>query len=642
MKNKRISLFVVFLMTFLYFECCFRIFAVQTFFSPSFWEMLFYLSFLSFLFTLLCSWGHRKTNRHLSNILMILFTIWYGAAIIFKRSFHVYFSISTTLLADQMLSFLDKFFEILGRNIVPILFLIVPFLLVIFFPKKIDYTKKTKQSCFRFGAFAVISYCLFFGFLFFSKDNINSPYQLYISLNNNALNNETFGGVPSVFIEVRKMLFPSHKLFYGTNTPKPDAVPIIYEKNILDINFEQLLDTEKDSKVQEMHQYFLNDNGTLKNEYTGYFKDKNLILIMAESFNSIAVSNTLTPTLYKLTQEGFSFENFYSPVILSTIGGEFQELTGLYPNLTMLSRIWRKGTNYYPFGFGNVFSKLGYTTHAYHNHKYQFQDRNVYLNSIGLSHYLGCGNGLEKRLDCASWPESDLEMMSTTVSDYVNQEKFFTYYVTVSGHMSYNFSNNDMARKNQDKVSDLPYSTDIRAYLAANMELDKALESLLGELEKSGKLDDTVIALVGDHYPYDISIEHINEVAEPNRDEAIEVNKSHFILWNSKMETKLIKKVGGNMDVLPTILNLFDIPYDSRLIMGKDLLSSSEGLVIFQDQSWISDEGKYVASTNTFLPNDGEKDYNGYVEKMNQIVTNRVNLSKLILEKDYYRKVLGE
>ena len=85
-----------------------------------------------------------------------------------------------------------------------------------------------------------------------------------------------------------------------------------------------------------MHEYFSNETGTLQNEYTGLFKDKNLILFMAESFNEVAVSEELTPTIYKLVNSSFIFDNFYTPVNNSTIGGEFQELTGLFANNSIL------------------------------------------------------------------------------------------------------------------------------------------------------------------------------------------------------------------------------------------------------------------------------------------------------------------
>jgi len=164
---------------------------------------------------------------------------------------------------------------------------------------------------------------------------------------------------------------------------------------------------------------------------------------------------------------------------------------------------------------------------------------------------------------------------------------------------------------------------------------------LLQILKENRVLDQTVIALVGDHYPYDISEDHLKELIL-DFDDALEMQHSNFILWNPNFETIKVNKVGGNMDVLPTLLNLFGIPYDSRLIMGKDLLSNSLGLVIFEDHSWISDIGVYHASTKEFSFTGESNDDIDYRKKISRIVSNRVNLSKLILEKNYYEKVLGD
>ena len=78
----------------------------------------------------------------------------------------------------------------------------------------------------------------------------------------------------------------------------------------------------------------------------------------------------------------------------------------------------------------------------------------------------------------------------------------------------------------------MPYSKPVKAYLATQMELDRALELLIQKLEEKGILEDTVIALVGDHYPYTLSIDQINEVSTYPRDSIVEVNRSNFILWN--------------------------------------------------------------------------------------------------------------
>lgn len=643
MFNKKIPVAIVFFCIFLYMEILFRIFAVSSWFSWNFIFLFFYIIFLSFLFSFCVSFFPQKVSKFLFFAFLFFQTLWYSGEIIFKNSFHVYFSLSTTLFADQALGFASKIFEILFSYWWLILLLFFPFFLCIFFQKCINFEKKMMNASIILLCVSLTSYFIFVGFLQDTSSYL-SPNSLYYQVLNNPLNKETFGAFPSIFIEFRKLFFPKKEEIFQIiqdDTVNED-IPIVYEKNILDIPFSSFIEKEEDLKLRSMHEFFMKDVGTIQNKYSGYFKGKNLILIMAESFNSIAVHKELTPTLYKLSHEGFVFENFYSPVILSTIGGEFQELTSLYPDLTLLSKTFRAGTNYFPFGYGKVFQDSGYEIFAYHNHKYQFQDRNQYLASLGFTNYLGCGNGLEKRINCSLWPESDQEMFSATMSDYMFDNKpFFTYYVTVSGHMSYNFKKNDMAIKNQDFVENLPYSTDIKAYLATQIELDRALQNLIVHLEKSGKLKDTVIALVGDHYPYDISLEHINEIANPKRDDIIEINRSHFILWNSEMESVSISKVGGNMDVLPTILNLFDISYDSRLLMGKDLLSPEEGLVIFADSSWISDKGTFLANKGLFIPKDQVQNED-YVKRMNQIVSNRINLSKLILEKDYYKKVLGD
>ena len=131
-------------------------------------------------------------------------------------------------------------------------------------------------------------------------------------------------------------------------------------------------------------------------------------------------------------------------------------------------------------------------------------------------------------------------------------------------------------------TKNLPYSTEMKAYLATQIELDKALELLIQKLEEKGILDDTVIALVGDHYPYTLDIDDINTVSNYKKDEIVEVNKSNFIIWNNQMEEPIyIDKIGSQIDVLPTLLNLFGITYDSRLIIGQDILSNKEGIAIF-------------------------------------------------------------
>ena len=164
----------------------------------------------------------------------------------------------------------------------------------------------------------------------------------------------------------------------------------------------------------------------------------------------------------------------------------------------------------------------------------------------------------------------------------------------------------------------------------------------INKLKEAGKLDNTVIALVGDHYPYYLSIDEVNEIASYKKDSVVEVNKSNFILWNSEMETINVDKVGSQIDVLPTIYNLFGVKYDSRLIIGKDILSTEPGLAIFGNRSWVSDKGTYFAQSGKFVSKNNETVSNNYITYMNSLVGGRMNMSKNILTNDYYKKVLGD
>ena len=230
-------------------------------------------------------------------------------------------------------------------------------------------------------------------------------------------------------------------------------------------------------------------------------------------------------------------------------------------------------------------------------------------------------------------------MVKVTTNEWIDSEKFLTYYVSVSSHMPYNRSGNAMVTKNWSLVKDLNYSEEAKGYLASVIELDKAVASLIKALEEAGKLEDTLIAIIPDHYPYSMNLNSINELSTFKRDDTVEVNHSSLIIWNASTPSVTINKTASQLDFLPTIYNLFGIDYDSRLFMGKDILSTESGLAYFQNKSWVSDYGTYFASSGKFAPKDGKEVDNNYIANINKIVANRINMSKLIIENDYYRKV---
>ena len=285
---------------------------------------------------------------------------------------------------------------------------------------------------------------------------------------------------------------------------------------------------------------------------------------------------------------------------------------------------------------GNQLKKLNYKTVAYHNHTYTYYKRHISHPNMGYE-YKGVGNGLNVK---KTWPESDIEMMEKTVPEYINSQPFHAYYMTVSGHMQYNFSGNYIALKNKKYVEDLPYSEPCRAYIACQIELDRAMQYLLNQLEKAGIADKTLIAISADHYPYGLENEEIDELAGHHVETNFELYKSPFILYTKGMEPITIDQPCSSLDIIPTLSNMLGLEYDSRLLMGRDIFSDSEPLVIFLNNSFITDKGCYNSKTGEFTPNEGAEIDDGYVKNISEIIKNKFNYSAKILETDYYRKVL--
>ena len=105
-----------------------------------------------------------------------------------------------------------------------------------------------------------------------------------------------------------------------------------------------------------------------------------------------------------------------------------------------------------------------------------------------------------------------------------------TYYLTVSGHLKYTFNGNSMATRHKSAVIDMPYSEPVLAYLATQIELDNAIKVLIEKLEEAGKLDDTVIAISADHYPYGLKDEDILSYADYVEDPKYDIHKNMFLL----------------------------------------------------------------------------------------------------------------
>jgi len=628
--------YLVILLSLLYLDFIFNLFAYDSYLRVSVINISLFALINSFIVYIVTSVWNDRVNKILTYVIYSILPIWYSLYYIFYKVLLTPFSIALFRQTDQVLDFADSVIISIFQNIHVIILLFIPLVLFILFRKKIFKKRLMGKEIFVSVACLILSINLYVLNVFVQERGTGSIYNLYLETNNVSLNIERLGIMAATMIDINRSIFGFEEKIKLVEMEEDNGSNELfeYEYNNLDIN----LDGGKDD-IKTINNYIKSELGSKKNEYTGMFEGMNLIFIVAESFSEIAVSPELTPTLYKLVHEGFHFENYYTSNNLSTIGGEFQALTGLYADNSLLST-WRNGSAYFPYGIGTVFSNNGYKTYAYHNNSAYFQDRNVYLKSQGFDNFKGCYNGMEKLINCEIWPQSDIEMIKGTYTDYIDSEEpFLAYYMTVSGHFYYTYSGNTIAKKNREYVENLDYNENVQAYLATQIEFDRALEILISKLEEAGKLDDTVIVMTADHFPYNLDIDDINTLSTYERDVLIEANSNNLIIYNNKMKSVNVEKVGMSIDVLPTVLNLFGIEYDSRIIMGKDILSTSPGIAIFKDKSWVTDKGTYYASKGSFIGDDVDEEY---VENINNIVNNRTAVSRMIVANDYYRKIFNK
>ncbi len=624
------------LLSLIYLDLVFNLFAYDIYLRSSFINMFLFAVLNAGFISLLTSLFSDKINKIITYIVYLVLWFWYGLHYVFYKVFITPFSIALFRQSDQTLKFGKNIAISILQNVHILILFFVPVILLIIFRKK----KKEEESKGIYKIVYLIIFIIGIGAyilnIHLQPKGTGSTYNLVYETNNISLNIERLGVMSATYLDIKRSIMGFDEKIENVKQEEITDENEVYE---YDYNKKELDFSGGSGTIKTINNYMNNEPGTKQHKYTGMFEGKNLIFIVAESFSEIAVSEKYTPTIYKMVHEGFDFENFYTSNNLSTIGGEFQALTGLYADNSILSS-WRGGWAKYPYGLGTVFKNLGYNTYAYHDNSAYYQDRNVYLKTQGFDNYKGCYNGLEKVINCEIWPQSDVEMMEATVNDYINSDKpFMTYYMTVSGHFYYSFNANSMARKNQDAVKDLNYPDEVSGYVATQIELDKALETLVNKLKEANKLDDTVFVLLADHYPYNLPINYINMLSSYERDSLIEANSNNLIIYNSKMKPVKVEKVGMSIDVLPTILNLFGIDYDSRIIMGKDILSTSEGIAIFKDKSWVTNKGTYYAATGRFQAkeNVGED----YVNNINGIVNNRVAISRMIVENNYYKYLFG-
>lgn len=661
---------IFFALSFIYLELLFH-FAIYKNFSRDIIHPVLFAICTGLVLAVITSLFKKVGNAIAAYIIFSVFSVYYVAQLIYYRIFRTFLSLVSIGGAGDAMNFKTVMFSAIFKNIIWIILLLLPLICLIVINRFFVSFKRPALKQGLIGvASAVASVVLAIGILpFFGRDTY-SPYTLFhgryileLSMNRlgvvvttirdgitmisgdkssksfdlNESSSESSLTDDSEDIEEESTLSAENEDDPATSAPS--YVPQIDES----LDFYKLYNNTEDEDLKNLSAYFSNVAPTYTNEYTGLFKDYNVIFVTAESLSKYGISKECTPTLYKIYNEGFVFDNYYDPLWYhSTIDGEYTNCLSQYP----CSSDWsfeKSGKTYQPYALGNALNKLGYNSYAYHDFDATYYDRTTTHPNMGYTTFKAIDYGLDIPFYNMY---SDLDAMEAVYNDFITDDKFNMYFMSFSGHLPYDYSYQYMCQKNREEAESLVARDDLSdeaiAYIAAQMELDKALEFLINELDKRGKLEKTVFIVGPDHYPYGLTDGVYNELAGKNiEDDPFELHSNGFGIWSASMEKPVkVDKLCSSVDILPTVLNLLGVNYDSRLLAGHDLMSDFEELVIFANQSFITDKVRYNAATGETIYTVPESTVpEGYLESIIEEVENRLYISNLLIDEDYFNYI---
>lgn len=587
---------------------------------------------------LLMSFLPRKANFPVSLLLTLVLIVLYGSELVYNAVFGSLYSMAMMALGgDALGAFWKETLLTMMENILPLVLLFIPVVVMLllkkFAPMAFDRTSKVARMGLLIAAILLqvgVTLCLQIG-----GTGYFTNHYFYNSIDTTIDQaTDRFGLLTAIRLELT-MTEGDEENYYTDDTQAEENEVVEY--NVLEIDFDHLNTLTDNKKQLAINEYCASLTGTNKNEYTGMLSDYNLILLCGESFSTAAIDPVLTPTLYKLANEGFIFNNYYNTYPNTTTDGEYSLCFGLFPDTSRgksASSFYASRGSYLPFALGNLFmEQKEIQSYGYHNYYGTYYGRNQSHPNLGYKmKFAGAGMKFS-----SYWPASDLEMMQQSIDDYIGQEQFHAYYMTFSGHYKYDRYVNKIAETNWDVVKDLEYSDPAKAFLSCNIELDKALEYLMQRLEEAGVADKTAIVLAGDHFPYGLTDAQYSELIGYEIDQFSKY-KSTLIFWVGGLEENIVvDEYCCNIDVLPTILNLWGFDYDSRMLVGTDVFSDGEHAAILIDKSFYTDKVWLNASSGEIkylVPEESLPA--GYIDNMIQSIKTKFTISTDILTTAYY------
>ena len=481
---------------------------------------------------------------------------------------------------------------------------------------------------------------------FENKFSTTTNKDLFLHVSNQAQSIGSFGTSVFGILDVRTYLFGSaveveEDMEFVNDVVDEDKEINENSRYINDSAWNELINNTTNATYNKLNNYFINQPITDKNEYSGVLKGKNVIFILMESVNDIFEEYPeYYPNFNKMVTEGWNYKNNYSPRnACATLNNEFSGMTSLY-SIHSLCTAKKYRNNAYPESVFGVFNDAGYTTFSSHNYTEAYYPRKSIHTSMGSGEYYGVQKlGIPYSNEYVNWSNDDdfmeaiLKIIDKKTED--NDKPFMAWLTTVSAHQPYSVNSIQGDKYfNMTNKTNLPY--DVRRFMSKMKILDNGLGLLLQGLEERGILEDTVIVMYGDHYPYGISKDHLKKALSYNPSTDMNAEQVPLVIYNPTLEPREIEDYTYYVNILPTIFNMMGVEYDPRLYMGTDMNSDDfESMVVFADGSWKNEYVYFNASNNkvkTYKEGYTDED----IQRINNIIHSKNKISELAISTNYF------
>lgn len=379
----------------------------------------------------------------------------------------------------------------------------------------------------------------------------------------------------SLFLGVNVFAFMNDRFLYATVYNPTEYVE---EYGIFSYYTREMLPFTKIKMTDSDISKNVNDNDS-NDSSLGTFEDKkNVVFIKTESFDYAAIDEELTPTLFKMVENGMVFENYYT-LSNNTNASEFSTLTSVPPPIDN-AKINNFDSEYDTIP--KLFEQKGFCTFGVHGNTKSFYDReSLYPNLYGFQNSY-FAEDLNMSLE-NGWVRDTITFDSVIpLIEEQSCENNFTYYMSVFGHSGYKLKSNSNISNEYTFVDSVypQYDEYYKVYLSKHIDLDNMLANMENYYSNNGEIDNTVFIIVSDHYPYALGDtshsygEYSNSYVEKSFDgSSFEEFNIPFIIYDPSTKMEDRSEYVSNIDILPTLADLFGLKYEYTY--GSSALSNS-------------------------------------------------------------------